>query len=403
LIREGSPLERDFEKILADEENMVYVENWEIKEDEKGTSGEWSIKKQRLHGGLSDGVDLVTIDNGKLLFHIVPTRGMSIWKGSTMGIPVGWDSPMKSLVHPGFINIMSRGGLGWLEGFSECVVRCGLGNFGAAGEDTIIDNMGREKKVTLSLHGRIANMPASFVKAFVRSGSQIELGIEGVVYERAMFGPNLRLTSSITTNVSSKRIRIFDTIKNLRSVPEEMQILYHCNFGRPFLEEGAKLVVPLSKVAPRDGIAEKNIDGFDTFDAPSSGFIEQVYYMQLLGDENDNSMVMLVNSKEDKAISLSFSLRELPYFTLWKNTNSEDEGYVVGLEPGTSFPNNKGFERRKNRLVKMNPKQKYEVKIDFEVLIGRSDIEKKLRNIRNLQQKEKPRIYPNPLEEFSPS
>jgi hypothetical protein len=41
-------------------------------------------------------------------------------------VRLGWDSPVKEVVHPQFINLQSRGGLGWLEGFNEWMVRCGL-------------------------------------------------------------------------------------------------------------------------------------------------------------------------------------------------------------------------------------------------------------------------------------
>src|SRR5688500_17115292 len=40
----------------------------------------WSMRHRRLQGGLSDGVDLIELDNGALKLTLVPTRGMGIWK-----------------------------------------------------------------------------------------------------------------------------------------------------------------------------------------------------------------------------------------------------------------------------------------------------------------------------------
>ena len=34
---------------------------------------------------------------------------------------------------------------------------------------------------------------------------------------------------------------------------------------------------------------------------------------------------------------MNWSLEELPYLTQWKNTVAKSDGYVTGLEPGTSF------------------------------------------------------------------
>ena len=46
------------------------------------------------------------------------------------------ESPVEEIVHPKYIDLESRGGLGWLEGFNEWMVRCGLEFAGHPGEDT---------------------------------------------------------------------------------------------------------------------------------------------------------------------------------------------------------------------------------------------------------------------------
>ena len=52
------------------------------------------------------------------------------------------DSPVKEVVHPSHIDLESRGGLGWLEGFNEWMVRCGLEFAGHPGTDQFINNTG---------------------------------------------------------------------------------------------------------------------------------------------------------------------------------------------------------------------------------------------------------------------
>jgi hypothetical protein len=47
----------------------------------------------------------------------------------------------------------------------------------------------------------------------------------------------------------------------------------------------------------------------------------------------------------DLGLILRWNRRELPCFTLWRNSAAVEDGYVTGLEPGTNFPNFKGFER----------------------------------------------------------
>ena len=121
----------------------------------------WTASMRRLAGGLSDGVDLLTLDNGRMSLDILPTRGMGIWKGTVDGIPLKWDSPVERPVHPTFVDPMRRGGIGWLDGFNELICRCGLGWHGAPGNDVIQDADGKVvSEQFLPLHGRIANLAA---------------------------------------------------------------------------------------------------------------------------------------------------------------------------------------------------------------------------------------------------
>jgi len=394
---------RVFQKTLMDVERGIYVEKWSLSSRELKIGENWRIEKHRLYGGLSDGVDVVTVDNGQLSFIVVPTRGMGIWKGEYQGIFLGWESPVKNLVHPRHVNPEARGGLGWLDGFNEMIVRCGLSNFGAPGIDVITDNMGRKKGVMLTLHGKVANIPASIVKVKVGLNPPFKLEVEGVVYERTMFGSNLRLTSSVTTTPGSNSLTISDTIENLRGVPDEMQLLYHCNYGSPILEEGSRFVAPIKKLAPRDLVATEGVEGFEYYGPPQSGFVEQVYFMNLLADKEGNTMVMLTNRNGDKAVSLSYSVKELPCFTLWKNTSSLEDGYVTGLEPGTSFPNVKSFERKHGRVITLKPGEKYCSKITMSVHLGKDDVERTLDHIEKIRNGTVPEICKKPIEEFSPT
>jgi len=400
-LKDSCQDKRFFSKTLTNVEKGVYVERWRVSSNDLGIGEEWRIEKCRLYGGLSDGVDIIKVNNGKLSFVVVPTRGMGIWRGEYQGTFLGWASPVKELVHPYYMNLEARGGLGWLDGFNEWVVRCGLGNFGAPGADIIRDNMGREKKVMLTLHGRIANIPASMVKVRIGLDPPFELGVEGVVYERSMFGSNLKLTASITTVPGSNSLKISDTVENLRGVPDEMQILYHCNYGSPFLAEGTRLVAPIRRVAPRDSIAMKGIGSFDVFGPPESGFIEQVYFMELLADEKGCTKVMLVDRDETRAVSISFSTKELPCFTLWKNTASVEEGYVTGLEPSTSFPNSKQFERERKRVIRLEPNEKYRAEITLSVHLGEDEVHKVKEKIDKIRGKTEPVVFKEPIPDFS--
>ena len=67
---------------------------------DKQFSSQWSITREILKGGKQEGVELLTLDDGRLKIRIIPTRGMGILDVKMDGIRLGWDSPVKEVVHP---------------------------------------------------------------------------------------------------------------------------------------------------------------------------------------------------------------------------------------------------------------------------------------------------------------
>jgi hypothetical protein len=204
----------------------------------------WSIKKVTLHGGKQEGVDLVVVDNGKLQVAVVPTRGMGILWAKLGDVRLGWDSPVKEVVHPKFINLQSRGGLGWLEGFNEYVVRCGLEWNGHPGTDAFVNNVGETATMELTLHGKVGNLPAQEVEVVVDRAPPYRLHMRGRVDERMFYGPKLELWTDLSTEPGSDRFRIADTITNRGGQEQEFEVIYHCNHGRPLLEDGSTFLAP---------------------------------------------------------------------------------------------------------------------------------------------------------------
>src|SRR5438874_5957136 len=87
---------------------------------------------------------------------------------------------------------------------------------------------------------------------------------------------------------------------------------------------------------------------------------------------------------------MRFSLKELPFVTLWKNTNSEAEGYVTGLEPGTNFPNNRRIERKLGRVPNLAPGAKHTATIDFAIHIGAEAAGGIAKKVADIQASKKP-------------
>lgn len=389
--------------VLTDTSKRIWVESLELTASDLGIRGfpAAGIRKYTLRGGLSDGVDVVEVNNGVMSFAVLPTRGMGIWQGSCRGIRLGWNSPVKDPVHPKFVRLADRGGLGWLEGYNEVIVRCGLESNGAPGTDVVPNNMGQPAPITLSLHGRIANIPAHYVEVRVIPGAHPELCVTGIVDESMLFCPQLRLTAGVTTRIGSNVMTISDEVTNMKATVGEMQLLYHCNFGEPFLGRGSRLLVPASETAPRDARAAEDIDTWQEYKGPTPGFVEQCYWHVPLADRKGNTVAMLENAARNKGVAIRFNVKQLPCFTQWKNTAAESEGYVTGLEPATNYPNAKTFERQNGRVVKLPPGGKYRSEFTTEVHDTAAGVRKVEKEIEMLQKLRPRTLHSRPKTGFS--
>ena len=360
---------------------------------------DWSVKSYTLRGGLQEGVQVVEINNGKLSFAILPTRGMGIWKGQCGDVRLAWDSPVKDPVNPAFINLEERGGLGWLKGFNEWFVRCGVNSMGAPGIDTVCDYSGNEFEVPLTLHGKIANLPARLVEVEITDTAII---VRGEVDETMMFGPALRLNVEVRTEFGSGAMTIIDTVTNLGNNPQEHEMLYHINYGAPLLEEGSRIVAPFKQVAPRDPRSVEDIDTFDQYGASQIGFVEQAYLYELAGKGDDNeTMAMLRNAAGDKASLLRYKLEDFPCFTLWKNTSGTADGYVTGLEPATNYPNSRRFERQQGRVISLAGGESRTTTLTIDTMDTKEAVDTAEAEIKQLQETAEGKVHLQPVATFS--
>jgi len=383
---------------LTDVLNDVWLDSFAVSNDSLrlATPHDWSIRKRTLRGGLRDGIDLIEVHNGALSYSVLPTRGMGLWRGEYRGNFLGWRSPVQGPVHPQFVNLADHGGLGWLTGFDELLCRCGLSSNGPPGADA-------ETRTPLTLHGRIANLPAQAVEVRVSLDPPYELSVSGEVEETALFCPQLRLNTTYTTVPGSNRLVIHDIVTNRAARPVEMQLLYHCNLGPPFLEAGSRVLAPIREMAPQTPRAAEGIDTHETCAGPLVGFAEQVYLYDLLADSRGHTLALLINATADRAVALRFNRQELPCFTVWKNTGAIEEGYVAGLEPATNYPNFKSFERRQGRVPMLPPGGRWECRWSLEVADSAPAVAALMAEVATLQAHARAVIHRAPQARFSPT
>lgn len=339
-------------------------------------------------GGLSDGVEILTVQNGDLQIRILPTRGMSIWDMAYGEQRIGWKSPVSGPVHPTFVDLGEPSGLGWLDGFDELLVRCGLESNGAPEFDA-------NGTLLYPLHGRIGNKPAGNTHITIDPDSQ-EITVVGFVREVRFHFLKLQMTTTLKTRAGEKGFRLRDEIRNLSESPAEIQLLYHVNFGDPLLDAGSKVIAPIKTIVPRNAHAAEGIGNWSSYEAPQAGFEEQVYFFELLAANDGATQAMLKNAHGTEGALLKFNKKQLPCFTVWKNTTSLADGYVTGIEPGTNFPNPRSYEGEQGRVVKLAPLGSFAFDFELAYLSHAAEVDAAEAAIARLQGDTEPQVYNEP-------
>jgi galactose mutarotase-like enzyme len=382
--------------VLIDQANQLHVPSLDLgPADVGGKARGYTVRKRVLQGGLSSGVDSLEVDNGRFRFTVLPTRGMGIWKAWLGNLEIGWRSPVRGPAHPNLVPVAEPSGLGWLDGFDELLVRCGLESNGAPDFDA-------QGKLQYPLHGRIANLPAHYLETTI-DGESGEIRVTGLVDETRFLIRNLSLRSSIITRVGEPGISIEDEVTNSAATPAEFQLLYHINVGQPFLGPDSRLVAPVRTIAPRDARAAEGIGAWDTYAAPEAGFAEQAYFFELFADARGQTQTLLKSASGATGLSLRHSIRQLPYFVLWKNTAASADGYVTGLEPATNLPNPRSFEAAQGRVVRLAPGETARFSLQFEALEGVDQVSAVEASIENMGAGATGQIYQRPKRGWSPS
>lgn len=364
------------EYILSDASEGIDIGNWSITNDELGIDRNFAISQRILHGGKQEGVRVIDINNGTMTITIIPTRGMGIFKVKSDDITLGWQSPVTEIVNPAYINLDSRNGLGWLDGFNEMMVRAGFEWTGHPGKDG---------DYLLSLHGRSGNTPASKVSVNIADEPPYKITVKGMVYEKTFKFNDYQISANLSVVPGEKSFTVHDELTNLGDYENEYQILYHANFGPPLLEEGAKFFAAIKQLSPFNARAAKEMATWNQYAGPTPGYNETVYNIFPYAKDDGTTLAMLSNKAGNKGVSVGFDINQLPVLTMWKNTDTLKQGYVTGIEPGTSYAYNRQYQRELGLVPKIQPGETKRFNTVYTILDSATSVEAAKKAITAIQ------------------
>lgn len=272
------------------------------------------IRESVLMRGRGEGTKTAEVYNASgLRFTVMPDRCMDIYDLSFKGVNYSFHSKNGIISPLSFSPSADEFPEQWSGGM---LCTCGLSNVNL---HSIIDN---EAHPT---HGRISFVPASnFEAESFWEGDDYKLRVSGEMHETVMFGRHFSLRRTIETGLYDTSVTITDVITNMGAFDEPYMLLYHMNFGSPFISPDTECIIPEGKIKP---LSENSVDSVH-IEPPDDGYEAQKF---LITGLRKAGHAELVNKKLRMRAELSFTADNLPYLVEWKHLKSHD--YCLALEP----------------------------------------------------------------------
>lgn len=323
------------------------------------------IRPIELAAGRERGVRGFDISTGTgLTVTALADRALDLTRATYRGRSLVFHGPAGQ-VHPAYYDALETG---WLHSFSGgLVTTCGLRNVGSPSVD---------QGESFGLHGRVANLPMEELGYWSEwVGDEWWMYVKGTLTEGMMFGNTLRLTRQLSARLGGNTIIIEDTVENLGGEPTPHMMLYHCNLGFPLLSPDAQLITNSRRVTPRDDAAAEGLLAHNTFQPPTPGYTEQVFYHEMVTDNAGDVRVALINRGLDNGLGvfLKYHQKSLPHFVQWKQMGHGT--YVLGLEPSNCYVGGRAEERAAGRLQVLQPGEQRAYRVEIGVLDGIEEIE----------------------------
>ncbi len=285
-----------------------------------------SVREIILDGGEARGKKCVLVQNGRLEVLFSKDNALDISYVRYKGVN---------------ISFMSKNGLN--NGTGEFSERFDGGFLYTCGTDNISDCV-KDRPVHGSLHLKKCD-------SFSYSVEKGAVKLLGIIKDTAIFGRNVEIRREYT--VTDKGIEISDTYVNLAYTPADYVLLYHINFGYPFLDECLEMDIPYAIRDPRTEIAKAHLAEADRITAPVDGGDEDVYYHEMR-----EGRVKLFNPELDVCVELEYSTDDFPYTLEWKSMISGD--YALGIEPASTR-----FDSFKMNTLSPLEEKNYTINVNF--------------------------------------
>lgn len=317
-------------------------------------------ERYKLQGGKGHGMEFLYVRNGQgLELWISLDRCGDMTRVVYNGKNMGYLSPCGHVSSAHY----QRAGSGFLKSFSAgFFTTCGFENVGGGCVDE-----GEE----VALHGTIGNTPAELLSI---DETEDELKIKLAVRDSVIFTTRYLLERTYIVSYKENVFSVNDTVTNEGEYPQHFYLLYHCNMGYPLLSENSIFRAPHEKIWANTDIAKDNIDTALELTPPRQGYKERCYLFDPKVNEKDGLVhTGIWGTDAEVGVVFKYKKEELPCLTEWKQMGRRD--YVLGIEPGNSYPCPRSKKREKGELNFLEPDCSNKTAITFRFVDNKADFD----------------------------
>lgn len=314
----------------------------------------YGIRRYTLSEAFAQGTKAIDVKTGGgLEYTVLPSRALDISLVSFRGVNLTYLTPGGE-TYPSYYK---RQGDDWLHSFfGGLLTTCGPFNIGRACEAD-----GR----SYALHDRFSNTPARFVCA--KAPDESGISITGQIDFGALGKEKIRVCRTIFSPLLSSSVTITDRIENYGFEQSPLTILYHTNWGYPFLCEDAKVYVDASEMECYDDYSKAHAADVLRVSPPDPAAKEKNYF-HTMNFKDGAAHASIVNpGMNNLGAHLTFS-PELKYLTHCKVENPVD--YLIALEPCNTLCVGRAEIERRGVLPCIQPGEAKTMSLRIEITEG---------------------------------
>lgn len=329
------------------------------------------VRQSTVQEGRANGLRTVEVKNDDMRFLVMGDKALDVAELEYKGINISFTSK------PGL------NGRNQFDTHGEEALRSIMGGlFFTCGLQNICGPCETDG-VEYPMHGRIRTTPAEHLCSDAYwDGNDYVLEVKGEMRESHLFGTNLVLRRTIRSVFGSGKIEIIDEVENQTGEEADLMLMYHCNFGYPFLRPGTRLVLPSKAVKGREAWSDEHLNCWQTAGAPIDGETEYVYLHELAEDAAGNSFAAIVSDELGFGVRLDFDRKVQPHFMEWMSMKTGD--YVIGLEPSNSSVYGRKYHEAQGTMHRIAPYAKETYRLSFTILKDAAAIRQTEQDCRTL-------------------